>query len=130
MERLELKFKDAQKALTTLEDILKEKKTVIIRDASIQRFEYTFEAIWKFVKEYLREKEGIVANSPKSVFRELLVLELLTEEQVIECLEMTDRRNDTSHTYKEKVADAIYGKCNHYSQLMRTLLDKFKNKIK
>lgn len=69
MERLELKYKDALKSLETLEDILKKPFSIIVRDATIQRFEYTFEALWKFLKEYLKEKEGIICNSPKGCFR-------------------------------------------------------------
>jgi len=42
-----LKIKNFGNALKTLEDILKEKKSGIVRDATIQRFEYTFEAMWK-----------------------------------------------------------------------------------
>jgi len=74
MERLQLKFNDAVRALSTLKEIMKEPFSVIIRDAAIQRFEYTFEAFWKFVKEYLKEKEGVIANSPKSCFREIFFL--------------------------------------------------------
>ena len=48
---------------------MKEPFSMIIRDATIQRFEYTFEALWKFLKEYLKEKEGIVSNSPKACFK-------------------------------------------------------------
>ena len=70
MERLVLKYQNALKALGTLKDILEEPFSVIVRDAAIQRFEYTFEAFWKFLREYLKEKEGIIANSPKSCFRE------------------------------------------------------------
>ncbi|MEW5766292.1 MAG: nucleotidyltransferase substrate binding protein [bacterium] len=54
---------------------------MIVRDAAIQRFEYTFEAIWKFLKEYLKQEEGIMCNSPKSCFREAFSLGLLTEEE-------------------------------------------------
>ena len=60
MERLELKYSDALKALNTLKDILREPFSVIVRDAAIQRFEYTFEAFWKFIREYLKEEEGII----------------------------------------------------------------------
>lgn len=52
MERIELKYKDALRALNTLKEIAKEPFSVIVRDAAIQRFEYTFEAFWKFVREY------------------------------------------------------------------------------
>jgi hypothetical protein len=72
MERMKLRHKDALDALKSLEDILKEKKTVIVRDASIQRFEYTFEAVWKYVRKYLEIKEGLICNSPKACFKSLL----------------------------------------------------------
>jgi hypothetical protein len=40
MERVKLKEQTAQKALQTLEEILEQPYSVIVRDASIQRFEY------------------------------------------------------------------------------------------
>jgi len=129
MERLILKYKDAFNALKTLEAILKEPFSMIVRDAAIQRFEYTFEALWKFLKEYLKEKEGIVSNSPKACFKEIFSLGFLTEEETVRCLEMTDRRNDTSHTYKAEVAKLIYSKIKGYYTLMKNLLDQFEDKI-
>ena len=129
MERLELRYQDTQKSLKTLGSILEEPFSVIIRDATIQRFEYTFEALWKFLKEYLHEKEGIVCNSPKACFKEMFSLGLLTEQECVSCLEMTDRRNETSHTYKEEVAGIIYNHTKEYFLLMKTLLDKLKAKI-
>lgn len=124
MERLELKYSDAIKALGTLKDILKEPFSVIIRDASIQRFEYTFEAFWKFIREYLKEKEGIIANSPKACFRELFTLGICGEEESVQLQEMTDKRNDTSHTYKEQVAQAIYETLQGYALLMEKVLNE------
>ncbi len=130
MERLKLKYKDVLKALETLESISKEPFSIIVRDASIQRFEYTFEALWKFLKEYLKEKEGIISNSPKACFRDIFSLGFLTEEETVKCLEMTDRRNDTSHTYKEEMAQIIYSKTKEHFLLMKNLMNKFENMIK
>ena len=129
MERLKLRYQDARRALETFEEILVEPFSVIVRDAAVQRFEYTFEAVWKFIKQYLKDKEGIVCNSPKSCFKELFGLGLLMEEETVSCLEMTDRRNDTSHTYKEEVARMIYKKLETYTILMNGLLDKIQDKI-
>ena len=129
MERLKLKYEDANKALKTLMEISKEPFSVIVRDATIQRFEYTFEALWKFLKEYLKEKEGIIANSPKACFREIFSLGFLTEEEAVKCLEMTDRRNEIAHTYKEAVAGAIYKGVQEHILLMRNLLEKFCGKL-
>lgn len=125
MERLGLKLKDAQNALNTLQEILKEQFSVIVRDATIQRFEYTFEAFWKFIKEYLREREGIIINSPKAAFREIFSLGFCSEEETVKLQEMTDKRNDTSHTYKEQVAQSIYSAIEGYCFLMKAILDKF-----
>ena len=126
MERLTLRYQDAQRALGTLRDIAKEPFSVIVRDAAIQRFEYTFEAFWKFIREYLKEKEGIMANSPKSCFKEIFSLGLISEEETVELQDMTDKRNDTSHTYKEKVAQNIYEKIKDYTLLMEKTLANFK----
>jgi len=125
MERLSLKFDDAKNALNTLQAILEEPFSTIVRDAAIQRFEYTFEAFWKFIKEHLKENEGIIANSPKACFRELFSLGLCSEEESVNLQEMTDKRNDTSHTYKEEVAQGIYDKLETYAGLMGKILGQF-----
>lgn len=124
MERLGLKYADASKALNTLRDILREPFSIIVRDAAIQRFEYTFEAFWKFIREYLKEKEGIIANSPKSCFKEMFSLGFTSEDETVGLQEMADRRNETSHTYKEEVAGAIYEKLKEYALLMEKVFRK------
>ncbi|MEA3369472.1 MAG: HI0074 family nucleotidyltransferase substrate-binding subunit [Candidatus Ratteibacteria bacterium] len=129
MERLKLKYKDAQKALDTLKKIFDEPFSIIIRDAAIQRFEYSFEAFWKFIKEYLKEKEGVIGNSPKTCFREIFSLGYSTEDETVELQEMTDRRNDTSHTYKEEVAQKIYKGIKGYFELMDKILIKLKDRL-
>jgi len=128
MERLSLKYVDAVKALETLKQIMNEEFSVIVRDAAIQRFEYTFEAVWKFCKAYLKEEEGIVVSTPKSVFRAIFSLGVLTEEETVRCLRMTDARNETVHTYKEAVSDMIYGQIPAYVLLMDALLMRLRER--
>lgn len=129
MERLKLKYQDACKALVTFKSIMVENYSIIVRDAAIQRFEYTFEALWKFLKEYLKEKEGLVVTTPKSVFRSLFSLKFLSEEETVLFLEMTDQRNETVHTYKEEVANSIYQKARDYPALIEQLMQRFEGKI-
>jgi len=126
MERLALRYQDAVRALNTLKEIVKEPFSTIVRDAAIQRFEYTFEAFWKFIREYLKEKEGIIANSPKACFKEIFALGRVDEEETVALQEMTDKRNDTSHTYKQAVAQAIYEKINGYALLIEKVLAEFR----
>ncbi|WP_198509046.1 nucleotidyltransferase substrate binding protein [Bacillus sp. FJAT-44742] len=59
MERLLQRFETSDKALKTLEEIYAfDHPTPLERDAFIQRFEYTYESIWKLGKQYLRDIEG------------------------------------------------------------------------
>ena len=129
MEKLKRRATEVEKALETLEEITREPYSVIVRDAAIQRFEYTFEAFWKFLRDYLREIEGIRCNSPKSCFREALATGLISEEQTITCLEMTDDRNLTAHTYIEKLAERIYKKVASYCNLMDSMSDIIQNRL-
>ncbi len=127
MEKLILATQSAQRALHTLEEILHLPVDTIVRDASIQRFEYTFESVWKLLKVYLQSQEGIVCPSPKSCFRHALRTGLLSLEDTETCLTMTDDRNLTFHTYIEAIAQAIYQKLPTYYQVMRGLFEKIQH---
>ncbi len=129
MEKLRRRLNEAEKALLTLREILTESYSEIVRDATIQRFEYTFEIFWKLMKEYLYDYEGFVCNSPKSCFRECLRAGIMSEEQTLTCLEMTDERNLTSHTYVEEVAESIYEKIGDYYGLMDTIFNTIRDKF-
>lgn len=118
METLNFRIKTTQKALLTLKVITEEPYSIIVRDAAIQRFEYTFETFWKVVKGYLDVQEGIICNSPKSCFKEAFKVGLLSEEEAVEILEMVDDRNLTAHTYQEEVAEEIYHRIKDYWELM------------
>ena len=130
MERLTLRYRDTARALRTLKEVIAEPFSIIVRDATIQRFEYTFEAFWKFIREYLKEREGIVANSPKTCFKEIFSLGFVDEEETVALQEMTDRRNDTSHTYKEAVAQNIYKEIKGFAVLIEKVLAKFEARLK
>ncbi|KKL81476.1 hypothetical protein LCGC14_1994330, partial [marine sediment metagenome] len=109
MERLKQKVESARKALKTLSELLGLRSpTVVQRDAAIQRFKYTFEAVWKAGKAFLREIEGLEIGSPKGVIRGFFQVGLFTEDQTALALSMIDDRNLTSHTYSEGLAEQIY----------------------
>ncbi len=119
-----LKVKNFGNALITLEDILNEKETVIIRDATIQRFEYTFEAMWKALKFYLLDAEGQNCNSPKQCIRSAGQVGLLNADETELALKLVDDRNLTAHTYVEAVAIKIFKDIPKYSKIMRKIYDK------
>jgi len=108
MEKLRALLSDAEHALARLREILAEDYSVIVRDATIQRFEFTFEVAWKLTREYLKRQEGVICNSPKECFRKAFKVGLLDDEQSVVALQMVDDRNNTVHTYREPVAAAIF----------------------
>ena len=130
MDKLNQRLQSCRQALDTLDAALAMSFSPIVRDGTIQRFEYTFESVWKLLKLYLAEQEGVICNSPKRCFREAFKASLLTAEEVAACLVMTDDRNLTSHTYIEQVAEEIYRKLPRYAALMRRLLSQMEQQYR
>ncbi len=126
MEKTEILLKTAERSLKTLKEVLDMPFSVIVRDAAIQRFEYNFEIMWKLLKHYLKDEEGIICNSPKTCFKEAFSQQMVTEKETVVLLEMTDDRNLTSHTYHEEVAEQIFSRLKKYHKLMNKLFSKIK----
>ncbi|AKB83866.1 nucleotidyltransferase substrate binding protein, HI0074 family [Methanosarcina barkeri 3] len=127
MEKLRLRSETAMKALRTLEEIVDEPYSTIVRDASIKRFEYSFDIFWKVIKDYLRIKEGIECASPKSCFREAFKVGILSEEETVKVLEMTDDRNLSTHTYDEETIEEIYQQVRDYWELMDNICKRIES---
>ena len=104
MEKLAI----AESALASLEAILSEPFSVIIRDATIQRFEYTSEALWKAVREWLRAKESIEENHPRGCYRALFRIGKIDEDLATRLLHALEDRNRTSHAYIEALAQSVF----------------------
>ena len=112
----------ARRALATLDEALREPKTPMNRDASIQRFEYTYEVVWKAAQAYMSTVENVEAGSPTSVARACFRAGLLSEEQARAALVMARDRNLTVHTYNEELAEQIYSRLPRHAALMAAWL--------
>lgn len=124
MDRLTQRLEAARQALSTLNELAPlVTPTRIERDAAIQRFEYSVEAVWKAAQLYLKQAEGLEANSPKAVIRASAGVGLLSEPQARLALAMADDRNLTSHTYNEKLAIALFARLHGYADLMGAWLN-------
>ncbi|MCF0139289.1 MAG: nucleotidyltransferase substrate binding protein [Acidaminococcus fermentans] len=125
MEKIQERINTAQRALTKLHELaVKPDLSDVERDALIQRFEFSFELLWKCAKEYLYVVEGIDAASPKKVIRCYRELGLLDDEQTREALQMADDRNLTTHTYDETFAQAVVERIRRYAPLLQLWLGK------
>jgi nucleotidyltransferase substrate binding protein (TIGR01987 family) len=123
---IQLKKEQTQRVLSSLEELVSkysENQTdVILRDALIQRFEYSTETFWKYLKAYLQTEHNLSANSPREVIRTGLTAKLYSEETSQELLQMLDDRNLTSHTYVEELAESIAHRIPDYSKNMSEVM--------
>jgi len=125
VERLTQRLATARAALSTLDELAhKPERSKVERDAAIQRFEYTFEAVWKAVQLYLREVEGLDLGSPKAVARASLQVGVLDEGETRLALAMADDRNLTVHTYNEELAEEIAAHLPRHAALLRQWLER------
>lgn len=131
MERLKERLAVARRALSTLQELLLlAQPSRVERDAAIQRFEYTCEAIWKAAQRYLLEVEGLSVGSPKGSIRASRDVGLLDNEQTTVGLEMIDDRNLTVHTYNEAVAEDIFSNLPRYADLLAVWLAAMEERVK
>lgn len=118
MQKIELKLEKLEKALKALEAIY-QKPTQADRsniDATIQRFEFTFELFWKLLKEFFALK-GKEIPFPRDVIQEAYLDKIIDNETL--WLMMLKDRNLTSHTYDEALADEIFGHIQTYVPALR-----------
>lgn len=125
---IKFKYEICQKALDSLQDaielientdeISKEKEYLAYQDSVIKRFEYTLDVIWKYLKEYIFNKYGVVVKSPKETFREAFKQNMIDQDEAELALNMVDDRNETSHRYDMAKAKDI-------SQMIPTYYDFF-----
>jgi nucleotidyltransferase substrate binding protein (TIGR01987 family) len=140
-EKLRTKYKKAADALITLkelhEDMADAKQIArcanqdpqkiykIYRDSFIQRFEYTFDTTWKYIGDYLQAQgRTFEIKTPKEIFRQSLVANLLSETDTRLALQMVDHRNLTTHGYDEELIEKICTYIPRYIELLEQLLKR------
>jgi nucleotidyltransferase substrate binding protein (TIGR01987 family) len=128
---LEKRVKDFEKALYRLEEAYKKaldnrnnEEYPFFRDSAIQRFEFTAEIMWKALKDYLKEVNGIECRSPKGCIREFFSTGNLTPEETTKLLETINSKNKTPHTYHEEIAEEIFSQLTDYIPLIKKVLER------
>ncbi len=94
-----------ERAVDKLADVLRQERNEYVRDSAIQRFEFTFELMWKTLKAHL-EGQGVIVYSPRESIKGAYQIGLIEEDAT--WLQMIELRNLTTHTYNEEIADRIY----------------------
>lgn len=123
-EKLTSQFKQLEKASNRLAETLALKPTQVHQDATIQRFEFTFELAWKAIQSFAFQK-GIQVVSPKDTIRIAAQLGLI--EDVEMWFDFLDARNMSSHIYDEKMAKLVYQQAKKFLPEVEKLIEKLKS---
>ena len=118
-ERFNERQTDVRDSAARLAEAVAQPESDLIRDATIQRFEFTFEVVWKTLKLYL-EHQGHECGGPRPTLKKAFAEKLIpTPEEADVWLQMIEDRNLTSHAYDEALARSIYGHIVHdYASLL------------
>lgn len=116
-----------KKAVQSLKEILKQPINEYVRDGVTQRFEYTFELSWKFMKRYFKEigREDI-PNGPKPVIREAGKEGLIND--VESWLDFLEMRNITVHVYNENQAEKVYHSAKTFPSFVDELIKELEKR--
>lgn len=116
-------------ATDSLELAIAQPKNEFIRDAVIQRFEYTYELCWKFIKRDLTEdigSETVNMLSRRDLFRVAADKNLIADP--IPWFTFHKARNETSHTYNKQTAEQTYLIALEFLPCAQNLVDKLVTK--
>ena len=103
-------------------------KNEIVRDAVIQRFEFSYEAVWKALQIYLVH-QGHECPGSRSVVRKAFVERFIsTAEEADLWFQMIVDRNLTCHAYDEELSERIYAHIlSKYAALLESASQKLQN---
>lgn len=99
---------------------------ILFRDGVIQRFEYTIDTLWKFLRDYVEAIHGIPFTfvSPREILRVALQTNTITEPEFELLSKMIKDRNLTSHTYNEKLAQTLVDHFDNYHKTLKIIIDR------
>ena len=115
-----------EKALLALEEAYSEcsqqplnsKAYKLLRDAAIQRFEFSIEIAWKVATKSL----GGSSTSPKPALREMLKSGLIVD--IDQWFDFIEARNKSSDSYDEAIATEDFSQLATFISAARDLLSK------
>lgn len=124
-----------RKALQSLEEVINiynmDKENLITRDSMIQRFEYTYSIALKMIKRFFSQGAFVLEDIEGMTFNEMIrqankmgLLKTNLEKWDV----FRQKRNLTSHTYDETVAQEVVSIIEDFAQEAEFLLKKLEEK--
>ena len=117
---LEYSLNKLKNANQKLKEGIEQAKDELDKDGVIQRFEFTFELLWKALKIYL-EYQGILVKTPRDSFVEAFRIDLISDEKIF--LDMLEDRNNTTHIYDKETSEKIFNriKKNYQTEIAKVI---------
>lgn len=128
----ELSLKALKKAQQALQDAIRDSKNPsypaeYMRDAVIQRFEFTFELAWKTLQRYFELNQRPQNNNIKDIFREAGKIGFISSVEI--WFDFQKARNLTSHTYSREVAQEVFENACRFSDELVGLVQHLESSI-
>ena len=132
--RLKQRFNHFEKAFNLLKSVFEDRKieelSLLEKEGVVQRFEYTYELVWKTLKDYL-EYNGSLNNvdiSPRNIFKEGYSAKIIKNENIF--IDMMLSRNLLSNTYDFIKFEEIFKRIeNDYLKVLDELYNFFLERI-
>jgi nucleotidyltransferase substrate binding protein (TIGR01987 family) len=134
--KLKPKIEELKRALENFDDSMKIDLNLfpdIVKDSvesgQIQKFEFSCELLWKTIKAFLYEIEGLDINTPKGAIKEFFNSGYVSYEEYELLMQMIDDRNMLSHIYRQEMLKEIHRRIKNHLVLMNKVLEVIENKI-
>ena len=125
MTKIQAQYEDLQKAFGRLKEaVILPSDVTINQDATIQRFEFTFELAWKLMQS-IEVENNINVYGVKTIIREAAKLGLIDDP--VKWIDFLKDRNLSIHTYKEELAQKVYQSAKEFIPFVDKLILKAKN---
>lgn len=112
---------DYKKALQRLEEAVQAEVTQLHKDATVKRFEFTFELAWKLMQLIITDK-GYRERGPKDSIRRAAQIGLIDNADA--WMGHLKKRNQIVHIYDIDIADEVYESAKSFVGDARHLLQQ------
>lgn len=126
-DKLLEQIRQLENAVARFSEALELPESDVNRDATIQRFEFTFELAWKTIKA-IATKDGLEVVSPADAIRVGSQMGFIDD--VEGWLNFLDIRNTTSHVYDELMAKDAYLKIKPFLPFAKSLLESINKRFR
>ena len=106
--RWQQRFFDLKKAFSKLQEAVNKEGELdeLEKDGVIQRFEFTFELVWKTLQDYFGQQGFENIATPKKILKKAYETGIIKNEE--SWIEMLGDRNKMSHIYNQTESENIF----------------------